>query len=114
MQVIEEITNKPIRQYQSKLVVIEYSNEGGFIKGYVHADTPTKQIYFKGLGLRDVLVSTFGEENIAFSNKKGVYIAKNTYTPNELLVETKTKGFGAFPYMHIMRNYEAVVYFQIY
>lgn len=114
MQVIEEVTGKKISYGRSKLVVIEYSKEAGIVNGYVSLETPTKSLFFNGVGLRSVLVSSFGEENIAFSNLKGVYIAKDTFPPDKLLIETQVKGYGKFPYTLIKRNYEAVESFNIF
>lgn len=114
MQVVEEVTGRLIHVTRSKGVVIEYSKENGLVYGYISKDTPVKRIYFNNIGERNVLVSTFGNENIAFSNKRGVYIAKDSYEPHELLIETRIKGFGKFPYNSIRRNYEAVESFAIF
>lgn len=113
MQVIDELTGKPIAYYRARRVVIGYNDDSGLVFGYVSRETPIRKLWFSGKTYA-IVPSLFGEDNIVFSNMRGCYIAKNAVSEYTLVYEVGMKGFGSFPYSQIERRYEAVESFDIF
>lgn len=113
MQVVEEIGRKRIPYHASRRVLLEY-NHNSAVYGFVRSDVKVTHIFVEGLGMEPIVPSLFGEDNIVFSNRRGLYIAKNSFSKMRLIREINLKGVGGFPYETINRNYEAIESFSIF
>lgn len=115
MQVINEISRRPISVSRTTRVVVQHV-PGSIVFGYCPPNEDFITFYAhipgKGLvpfkGVRRLLKNT-----LIYSNYRGVYISKVDLTEEALLTELYMKGRGDFPYS-FQKKYEAIESFRIF
>ncbi len=115
MQVINEITKKPIDIKDAAKVVVDHV-PGSIIFGYCNLKEEFVQFvaYSPVTGFQSYLGCKKRLKHLLiYSNYRGIYISKVDLTDPMLLKEIYSKGKGGFPYT-FERKYEAIESFKIF
>lgn len=116
MQVIDEITRRPVSIINCKKVIVSQEN-GLIVYGYVHTKNLHRCVQVQSLRSDGRRYETYYaiwenmKDKLFFSNRTGYYMSKENMSPEQIIREMYTKGQGGFPYS-FERRYEAIENFK--
>ena len=112
MYFIDELTGKETCHPKPKRVLVKIVN-GIYVYGYTKRDSACIRVRSKYGFNAEVLLGSPLMNEVIYSNRQGYYLFKEGMSKHEIMIETKTRGRGGFPYS-FQRRYEAIESFKIF
>lgn len=112
MYFIDELTGQETCHPKPKRVLTRIVN-GIYVYGYTKKETACIKVRSKHGFTADVLLGSPLMSEVIYSNRQGYYLFKEGMSKRDIMIETKTRGHGGFPYS-FQRRYEAIESFKIF